>query len=132
MGDLKEIIELDFENIVDDDKAEEYREEYEMCTGILKCWKDITLKEFTYCKENEIEECEFIKAKYGASSCCKDCNEQSFWGGTMFGKSLLPIVIMIVLAVPLAILFRVFLLDNIELIIKIFIDSIKNPPILKI
>lgn len=132
MEDLKEIIELDFESIITNDKAEEYREEYEMSTGILKCWKDITLKEFTYCKENAIDECKFIKAKYGADSYCKDCDEQSFWGGPMFGMDITPVIIMIILTVIIIILFRVFLLDNIEIIIKMFIDTIKNPPILKI
>lgn len=74
---------------------------------MLSCWEGITLKEFTYCKENGIDDCEFIRAKYNVK-CCYNCNEKELIGAPILGVSMLPYIVMIltlILAIVMNIIF---------------------------
>lgn len=115
---VKEIIYLDFESIICNSVAEKYREDYELFAEVIPCYKKLTLKEYAYCKKNKIDECSFIKEKYGASNImCRECNEESFLGGKM--SIFVFIVDLVILVVGLNLVAHYFI-GIVDYIYKIF------------
>lgn len=115
---VKDIINLDFESIIDESVAEKYREDYELFSEVLTCYKKMTLKEYAYCKEHKINECEFIKEKCGdKDGVCKECNEGTFFGGEI--SILAFIIALIILGVAVNLISK-NIISVIDCIYKIF------------
>ena len=67
--------ELNYEESLDEEMYKFYKNDYETYIQMLDCFRTLTLNEYIWCQENDVDECKLVKYKNKDNEdfvCCSD------------------------------------------------------------